>query len=369
MTATKPPAPSADPSSDQSPPAESAGIDLPPDAVRGHRRPTINDVARWAGVSKKTVSRVINESPSVQKDTRDKVQAIIDQTGYAPDPQARGLAFRRSFLIGLVYDTPHPDYVVNMQLGLLDGLRGSGFELVVHPCDRTNPDFIEELRGFIQHQKLFGVVLTPRLSEHAGIAQLLREVGCEYVRLGAIALDEPRRMIVLSDREGGAAAGRHLAELGHRRVGYVSGPLAFRSSHERGTGFVQGLAQAGAALDPALVREGDYTFESGVACGGALLDGAVRPTAIFAANDEMALGVMRAARERGLVIPDDISLVGFDDFQVAARVWPPLTTVHAPVRQVGRLAAQKLIGRSPESQTAVEAPTMVVRGSTAPPKA
>src|SRR5207342_1893096 len=105
------------------------------------RRPTINDIARLAGVSKKTVSRVINASPYVQKETRERIEAVIAEHGYAPDPQARGLAFRRSFLIGLVYDNPNPQYVVNMQLGLLDGMKGSGFELVVHPCDRGSPTF------------------------------------------------------------------------------------------------------------------------------------------------------------------------------------------------------------------------------------
>src|SRR5204863_9470252 len=110
------------------------------------RRPTINDIARLAGVSKKTVSRVINASPYVQKETRERIEAVIAEHGYAPDPQARGLAFRRSFLIGLVYDNPNPQYVVNMQLGLLDGLKGSGFELVVHPCDRASATFLDDLR-------------------------------------------------------------------------------------------------------------------------------------------------------------------------------------------------------------------------------
>src|SRR5258708_25869557 len=145
------------------------------------RRPTITDIARLAGVSKKTVSRVINASPYVQKDTRERIEAVIAEHGYAPDPQARGLAFRRSFLIGLVYDNPNPQYVVNMQLGLLDGLKGSGFELVVHPCSRASPTFLADLRGFIERQKLAGVVLTPSVSQDERAAALLGEVGCAYV--------------------------------------------------------------------------------------------------------------------------------------------------------------------------------------------
>src|SRR6195952_4876561 len=145
------------------------------------RRPTINDIARLAGVSKKTVSRVINASPYVQKETRERIEAVIAEHGYAPDPQARGLSFRRSFLIGLVYDNPNPQYVVNMQLGLLDGMRGSGFELVVHPCDRASPSFLDDLRSFVSRQRLYGVVLTPSVSEDERVAALLADIGCEYV--------------------------------------------------------------------------------------------------------------------------------------------------------------------------------------------
>src|SRR3569623_904174 len=149
------------------------------------RRPTINDIARLAGVSKKTVSRVINASPYVQKETRERIEAVIAEHGYAPDPQARGLAFRRSFLIGLVYDNPNPQYVVNMQLGLLDGMRDSGIELVVHPCERSSPSFLADIRAFVERQKLYGVVLTPSVSEDERVASLLEEIGCEYVRVAS----------------------------------------------------------------------------------------------------------------------------------------------------------------------------------------
>src|SRR4051812_44487140 len=184
------------------------------------RRPTINDIARLAGVSKKTVSRVINASPYVQKDTRERIEAVIAEHGYAPDPQARGLAFRRSFLIGLVYDNPNPQYVVNMQLGLLDGMKGSGFELVVHPCNRASPTFLADQRGFIERQKLFGVVLTPSVSEDERAAALLAEIGCAYVRVASVAVDAPERMIETRDRLGGREAAQHLADLGHRRIAH-----------------------------------------------------------------------------------------------------------------------------------------------------
>jgi LacI family transcriptional regulator len=333
------------------------------------RRMTINDVARLAGVSKKTVSRVINDSPSVNAATRERVQAVMAEVDYEPDPQARGLAFRRSFLIGLVYDNPNPQYVVNMQLGLLDGMRGSGFELVVHPCNRNSPTFLEDLRGFIERQRLFGVVLTPSISEDERAARILAEAGCAYVRIASVSLDKPEHMIETRDRVGGLAAARHLMGLGHRRIGLIAGPSTFRSSHERRGGFEEGLAEAGAKLEPGYVLEGAYTYESAIPLARQLLTMTPRPTAIFALNDEMAAGVLQAARQLQLKTPEDLSVVGFDDFQIASRLWPTLTTVRTPTREIGRLAATRLLGRqdaeprNPEDRL----PALVVRDSSGPP--
>ena len=335
----------------------------------GRKRATINDIARLAGVSKKTVSRVINQSPFVRDETRERIEAVIAEWGYAPDPQARGLAFRRSFLIGMIYDNPNPQYVVNMQLGLLDGIRGSGFELVVHPCDRSSPTFLQDVRTFVERQKLYGVVLPPSVSEDERVAKLLREIGCEYIRIASVELDKPEHMIVGHDRLGGEAMGAHLVELGHRQIGFITGLPSFRSSHERRGGFEDALNKAGIELNSDYVVQGAYTFESGLACGEALLAMTPRPTAIFAGNDEMAAGVLQAARRAGLQVPADLTVVGFDDFQIAQAVWPPLTTIHIPTREVGRIAAEKLINaavrdkRDPNSTI----PYLVVRESSGPP--
>ena len=331
------------------------------------RRPTINDIARLAGVSKKTVSRVINASPYVQKETRERIEAVIAEHGYAPDPQARGLAFRRAFLIGLVYDNPNPQYVVNMQLGLLDGMKGSGFELVVHPCDRASPTFLADMAAFVERQKLFGVILTPSVSEDERAAALLNEIGCAYVRVASVSVDAPERMIETRDRLGGAAAARHLADLGHRRIAHISGPPTFRSSHERRRGFEEGLAERGLALEAQHAREGAYTFESGIACALELLRLEPRPTAIFAGNDEMAAGVLQAARQLKLSVPGDLSVVGFDDFEIARRLWPSLTTIRTPTREIGRLAVERLMGRVTEARDEAERlPSLVVRESSGP---
>ncbi len=341
----------------------------------GEKKPTINDVARLAGVSKKTVSRVINQSPFVKEETREKINAIIVEIGFSPDPQARGLAFRRSFLIGLVYDNPNPQYVVNMQLGMLDAMRGSGYELVVHPCNRGNATFLADFRRFIERQKLSGVVLTPSVSEDDRVKAILDEVGCAYIRIASVPVDEPAHIIVSNDRLGGRAAARHLAELGHTQMAFISGPSSFRSSHERRRGFEEELKERRLKLSDDYIMQGAYTFETGLSCGTELLKRKPRPTAIFAANDEMAAGVLHAIRRAGLTCPEDVSVVGFDDFQIASSVWPPLTTVRTPTREIGRMAAEKLIGLSddtgdgnghPREAAPTTSPALVVRDSTGP---
>src|SRR5215510_15065706 len=143
----------------------------PPDS--GERKHTINDIARLANVSKKTVSRVINESPFVREETRARITEIIKRVGFTPDPQARALAFRRSFLIGLIYDNPNAPYVINFQEGALGALRRMGYELVVHPCDRHSDEFLTDIRRFITRQKLDGVVMLPPVSENATLAEML----------------------------------------------------------------------------------------------------------------------------------------------------------------------------------------------------
>jgi len=342
------------------------------EAQRNRKRPTINDIARLANVSKKTVSRVINDSPFVKEETRKKVNAIIHEAGFAPDPQARGLAFRRSFLIGMIYDNPSAQYIVNMQQGILDAMRGTSFELVIRPCDRGSPSFLDDMRAFVERQKLFGVVLSPSVSEDERLVRLLDGIECPLMRVASVALGPPETMVITHDYEGAAEAARHLAGLGHKLIAHISGPATFRSAHERRRGFAEGLAERGLTLQPKYDLEAAYTFESGLARTQTLLAMVPRPTAIFAGNDEMAAGAYKAARDAGLDIPRDLSVVGFDDSPMASRVWPPLTTVRLPIRDMGRIAAEKLIGagkKGAKAELTEVIPTLVVRESTAKPAA
>ncbi len=330
------------------------------------KRPTINDIARLTGVSKKTVSRVINESPLVHQETREKVKLIIAKYGFTPDPMARGLASRKSFLVGMIYDNPSPQYIIDLQRGILDALATTGLQLVLRPADRAHPEFLTEMRSFVERQKLFGAVLPPSISEDERLAALLRELECPYVRIASVSLDEPGVMLVTNDHIGGREAAQHLADLGHKTIGHISGPLSFRSAHERRRGFIQELSGRGIDVPAKYIAEGSYTFESGYACATRLLALKPRPTAIFAGNDEMAAGVYRAARDANVELPRDLSVVGYDDSALSTRVWPTMTTVHVPIRSVGSMAASRLVRPTTHHSTEV-VPNLVVRASTAPP--
>ena len=334
----------------------------------GRGRVTINDIARIASVSKKTVSRVINDSPLVREDTRAHVKAIIDEYGFTPDPQARALAFRRSFLVAMAYDNPSPQYVVNMQLGILDALEGSDYQLVLQPVDRSDPDYRARIRRFVERHRPSGLIMPPSVSEDEDIAEMLRTMECRYTRIASLELDTPENIVRTRDADGAAQAARHLAGLGHTRIAHIHGPSSFRSSHERMLGFRRGLSEFGLELRDSLTLEAGYTYETGVQAADNLLSGAHRPTAVFTGNDEMALGVYTSARKAGMRVPHDLSVVGFDDTPIAERIWPQLTTVRLPIREMGREAARSLLSRvegiTPAKANNGFTPEIVVREST-----
>ncbi|WP_326524841.1 LacI family DNA-binding transcriptional regulator [Sphingomonas sp.] len=341
--------------------------------MRSAGKATINDVARIAGVSKKTVSRVINRSPLLNAETRARVEKVIEDLGYVPNPQARALALRRNFLIGLIHDNPNAQMVLGVQQGILEAIRDTEFALVVRPVDRGSPTMLDDIRGFLEQQRLYGVMLLPPISENDALAQVCREAGARYVRMGSARLDDDAHMVASNDREAVKGATQHLIDAGHRRIGLVQGPHGFRSAAERRAGFEAAMEEAGLKVPRSLIADGTYRFESGVAAGDRLLDVTPRPTAIVSSNDEMAAGVVHAARQRGLRVPDDLSIVGFDDTATASHMWPPLTTVRWPIIPMARAAAAKLLAGALEGDDEAEEPSMFVstlirRASVAAPK-
>lgn len=338
-------------------------------AATDRDRVTINDIARLSGVSKKTVSRVINDHPRVKAETRARVKQVMSEHGYTPNPQARALAFQQSFLIALAYDNPSPQYVVNMQRGVLDALDGGDYQLVLHPVDRAHPDAVSRLERFVEQHRPAGIIMPPSVSEDERISDMLQKRGCRYVRIASVELDEKPVLVRTHDAVGASQAARHLASLGHTRIAHIHGPTTFRSVHERLAGFQAGLAEFGLELDPALTFEAAYTFDSGVRAADELFMRPDRPTAVFAGNDEMAIGVYAAARKVGLTIPNDISIVGYDDSPMAARVHPGLTSVRLPIRDMGKEAATALlrqISGVDQAENRSFQPELIIRESTRP---
>jgi LacI family transcriptional regulator len=335
----------------------------------GGAKPTINDIARLAGVSKKTVSRVINRSPLLTQETRERVEAVIAELGYVPNPQARALALGRNFLLGMIHDNPNAQMVLNFQEGVLDAVRDTEFALVVRPVDRHSPALFDDVRHFIETQRLYGVLILPPLSENDAFVALFDELGCSYVRMGSAELDIPSRLVQSNDRQAVREAMEGLIALGHKRIGLIEGPEGFRSAEERREGWRAALVMHDLPCGPEMMARGAYTFETGREAAESLLALAHPPTAIFASNDVMAAGALHAVRARGLEVPRDISIVGFDDTAIAAVIWPPLSTVRWPIRAMAQSAARKLIHREAASaEQSLFLTEFIARASVAPPR-
>ncbi len=335
------------------------------------RPPTINNVAALAGVSKRTVSRVINRSPKVNEATRARVWEAIEQLNFTPNRQARGLAASRSFLLGLIYDVPTL-FINDIQKGILSVCGDAGYELVVHACHIESDRLIDDVTRFVSRANLDGVIILPPVSELSDLAKVLDEVGCRFVRFTSELGDEPWKLVVTNYLPAITDMTNHLVKLGHREMGFISGPRSNISSQKRHEMFVQALARYGIALPREMIVEGAFTYESGLKAARKLLSWKRRPTAIFAANDEMAFGVMHAANEIGLKIPQDLSLVGFDGTPFSSFVLPALSTIRRQTDEMSRLGTQKLlalIDHGPDAARGFEtmvSPQFVPRESTGP---
>lgn len=338
------------------------------------KQPTINDVAALAGVSKKTVSRVINRSEFISEKTRDAVQAAIETLGFVPNPQARALAFRRNFLIALLHDNPNAQTVLNFQQGVLDAIKDSDLALLVRPVDRGSDRMLDDVRTFLEKQRPIGAMLLPPISENDDLAALCEQLGVRYVRIGSAPLDDPKHCVSSNDREVVAQAVRGLIDLGHRRIGFVRGPVGFRSAAERESGFREALAEAGLDLPDELYAPGNYRYTAGVEAGEKLLSQPEPPTAVFVSNDEMAAGVMSVAHGMGIAVPAELSIIGFDDSPTATHIWPALSTVRWPIREMGSRAARALVSdflgpnaKLADGESPILASTFVERQSVAAP--
>jgi LacI family transcriptional regulator len=337
---------------------------------------TIKDVAERAGVSLKTVSRVINHEPAVRQDTLARVLKAIDELNYQPDISARSLRGARSFAIGVVYDNPNPYYIIAVQNGALSVCRERGYGLQIHPCDSTAPRLAENLCDLVVRSRLAGLVLAPPMSERVALLRKLTQHAIPFVRILSAARDpnDGYPCVFVDDRDAAYDITEHLIQLGHTRIGFLWGGKQHRSSPERYRGYEDALRDYGIALDRKLVVEGDYSFDDGFRGARKLLALGNRPTAIFGSNDEIAAGVLAAARAAGMDVPYDLSIAGFEDSPFSKQSWPALTTARQDTEVIAQHAARLLLaqvgkqGDSAPVRNEGFSPELVVRGSTAPPR-
>lgn len=302
----------------------------------------IEDVARVAGVSMKTVSRVFNHEPNVRADTRAKVEAAAKALHYRPNPSARSLAGHRSYLIALVYDNPSASYVMEVISGVLDACEPARYSMMVRPVKLDDRDHVELVAETVAQYAPDGLILTPPLTDDAALLRRLDAQGVRYASISPKTANA-RLGAHLDERSAVREMMAHIVSLGHRRIAHVKGHRDHGATDWRLAGYRDGLRAAGIAYDRALVVAGEFSFESGAAAAERLLALDAPPTAIFAANDDTAAGIMRVASGRGLRIPRDVSVFGFDDLPMARQLWPALTTVRQPSRAMGRIAAEQLL--------------------------
>lgn len=316
---------------------------------------TVQDVARAAGVSAMTVSRVMNGGTNVREDTRKAVLAAVGQLNYRPNAAARSLAAGGAAQIGLLYANPSAGYLSQFLIGALETARRAGCHLLLEACEDESAAAQEEAVRQLIDAEVRGVVLPPPLSESAAVRAALAEAGIPWAAIAMGSQEAGRLNVRIDDFEAARAMTRHLIGLGHREIGFIKGHYNQVASAERHRGFVAALEEAG--IDPASARveQGLFTYRSGLDAAARILDGPGVPTAIFASNDDMAAAAMGVAHRRGLHVPGDLSIVGFDDTAIATSIWPALTTIRQPISAMAAAAITMLLRRVRERPGETEA--------------
>lgn len=303
---------------------------------------TIKDVAARAGVSPKTVSRVINGEAHVRPDKREEVLRIVRELDYRPNAFARSLSSSRSYLLGFLTDDPGSGYAADVQLGALRRCRERSYHLLVEPIDRADPHWARELTTSLAQLRLDGVMLTPPLCDDDEVLAILEASAIPYVRISPSGSEDRSGYVRMDDQAAAAEMTRHLISRGHHRIGFIKGDPTHSVSRKRYAGFVEAMVAAHLPIEPALILEGDFSVRSGVELGGKLLSSENPPTAVFASNDDMALGVLMIAMKHHRSVPEQLAIGGFDDAPTSRLAWPQLTTIHQPKAAMAAAAVDML---------------------------
>jgi LacI family transcriptional regulator len=337
---------------------------------------TIQDVANAARVSAMTVSRVVNGEKNVRESTRQAVLDAVQRLNYYPNTAARSLAAGEATHIGLLYSNPSAAYLSQFLVGALEGARRTGSHLVIEACEGDSADEQAEATRRFAQTNVEGVILPPPLSESKPVQAELEAAGIPIVFVAMGLAPAGCLNVRIDDFEAAAAMTRHLLDLGHRNIGFIKGHPGHVAAIERLRGFTSALHEFGLNPDDTPIEQGYFTYRSGLTAAERLLSRPDAPTAIFASNDDMAAATVNVAHRRGLEVPGDLSVVGFDDTAPATTVWPELTTVRQPVAAMAECAllllladlkARRFGGPSPEAEQ-VLGHELIVRQSSGPPR-
>ena len=343
------------------------------------RRPTIDDVAALAGVARVTVSRVLNGNSYVSPEVRGRVMHAVATLKYKVNVQARALAGGRPKVVAFVFATdvdsePNSFYHSGLELGALRACAEAGFQLLTHAVNPADPDAAGRILELIELGRSDGLVLTPPFSDDVELLRRLADGGTPVACVGAGAATRGLTVGVrIDDEAAGHDLARHLLGLGHRRFGFIRGPEEHLSADERFAGFCRALAETGLGEEAYVDVRGAFTFRSGVELLPQLAGSPLRPTAVICGNDDMAVGALFSAHRLNMAVPGDLSIVGFDDTPISEVIWPPLTTIHHPLKTIGYKAAN-MVFRQIDNPGGAGAPgheivphTVVERDSSAPP--
>jgi LacI family transcriptional regulator, galactose operon repressor len=304
---------------------------------------TLEDISRATGFSVPTVSRVLsNSSYPVHAATRQRIIEAAQTLGYRPNLSARSLRTERTETIGILVDDIMSPFVPPIVRGIQNHLMEQGFSCLIVNSD-WSPDLEHVAIEGLLSRPVDGIIFVEY--SHLAVHEALEQSRKPHLFVHRLFGDAIKNSIVPDDRQNAILMMRHLLGLGHRRIGYIHGPDSWHSVRDRLTGYREELAGQGIAFDPALVQSGDWEFDSGYAAAGALLDLAERPTAIFAANDLIALGAIYRLQDAGLAVPADMAVVGYDNRDFTQIFRPKITTVSLPAYEMGRTAAERLLAQ------------------------
>lgn len=321
-----------------------------------------------------TVSRVVNKQGLVKEATRAKVQAAIDELHYRPNLSARRLAGGKSLYIGLVYHNPSPGYLTKILVGGLSACRENGHHLVLENLGLHTP-FAEpeKTAEFLAGTGLDGVIVTPPLSDIEKFVDTLEGLGIPVIRIAARNIETDKLHVSMDDEAAVTKIVNHIINYGHKDIAFIKGPETHPSTYHRFDGFMKAMQVNGLNVNPDYIVDGDFTYKSGLDAAKLLLETENPPTAIYASNDDMAAGAVTAAYMKGLTVPKDLSVAGFDDTEIATNIWPALTTIRQPISDMSasavNLLAANILGESEaNTRNAILDFELIERDSVAAPK-